>query len=514
MFHNYFFLKRLAEQLNPSLVGKELLECFSQNKDELILGFADKDNELFIKATLESQVCLLHFSHEFKRAKKNSINLFDKIIGNRVISLKCFSYERSFSIQFTNNWQLVFKMHASRSNILLAENDVVLEIFKNSLPNDRKIIPSQLNKPNLSYEHLLENEGEPRKVLPALGKEVNQQLQIDQYENLGIEEKWKYLNTLIDSLNTNPISLTIGKKGTPELSLLENQPTNSWSTQNAIEASSKLHTDFTRILYLESGKSELLKSIVKKIKQSQNYLQKTSLKLEEVKTQRSYEEIANIIMANLHNFESNRLEVELEDFYTSSKITIKRKPNLTPQKQAEQLYRKSKNQKIEIESLEQNIKNRSKALAELESKKNEIEEIEDFKVFKNLKKDRKRDDDTSPLILPYHKFHFKEFDILVGKNASSNDELTTRVAKKNDLWLHAKDVSGSHVVIQNPNGKTVPSDVLERAAELAAWFSKRKKDSICPVIYTEKKYVRKLKGAPKGAVRVDRESVILVVPNK
>ena len=101
---------------------------------------------------------------------------------------------------------------------------------------------------------------------------------------------------------------------------------------------------------------------------------------------------------------------------------------------------------------------------------------------------------------------------MVGKNARYNDELTLKVANKNDLWLHAKDVAGSHVVIRDQAGKKIPREVLEAAAQLAAWYSKRKTDSLCPVIYTPKKYIRKRKGDPPGAVVVEKEDVIMVVP--
>jgi predicted ribosome quality control (RQC) complex YloA/Tae2 family protein len=80
------------------------------------------------------------------------------------------------------------------------------------------------------------------------------------------------------------------------------------------------------------------------------------------------------------------------------------------------------------------------------------------------------------------------------------------------LWLHAKDVSGSHVIIKYQAGKNFPEPVIERAAGLAAFFSKLRTDSLCPVIVTPKKYVRKPKGLPEGAVVVDREKVLMVVP--
>lgn len=100
----------------------------------------------------------------------------------------------------------------------------------------------------------------------------------------------------------------------------------------------------------------------------------------------------------------------------------------------------------------------------------------------------------------------------MGRNAEANDELTLKRAYKEDLWLHAKDVAGSHVLIKYQAGKPFPKDVIERAAQLAAYNSKRKTDSLCPVVVTQKKYVRKRKGDPAGAVVVEREQVILVEP--
>jgi predicted ribosome quality control (RQC) complex YloA/Tae2 family protein len=114
--------------------------------------------------------------------------------------------------------------------------------------------------------------------------------------------------------------------------------------------------------------------------------------------------------------------------------------------------------------------------------------------------------------LPYHEFEFQGFKIWVGKNAISNDQLTLKYSHKEDLWLHARDVAGSHVIIKYQSGKPFPKTVIERAAQLAAYNSKRKTDTLCPVAYTPRKYVRKRKGDPAGAVIVEREEVIMVEP--
>jgi predicted ribosome quality control (RQC) complex YloA/Tae2 family protein len=122
----------------------------------------------------------------------------------------------------------------------------------------------------------------------------------------------------------------------------------------------------------------------------------------------------------------------------------------------------------------------------------------------------KKEKQATPL--PYHEFEFKGFKILVGRNAEANDLLTFKHSFKDDLWLHAKDVAGSHVLVKYQSGKSFPKDVIERAGELAAYNSKRKTDSLCPVVFTPKKFVRKRKGDPAGTVVVEKESVMIVVP--
>jgi predicted ribosome quality control (RQC) complex YloA/Tae2 family protein len=104
------------------------------------------------------------------------------------------------------------------------------------------------------------------------------------------------------------------------------------------------------------------------------------------------------------------------------------------------------------------------------------------------------------------------FRILIGRNARNNDLLTQRFAYKEDLWLHARDVSGSHVLIKYRPGKSFPRNVIERAAELAAWYSRRRTDSLCPVTVTPRKFVRKPKGLAEGQVLIEKESVVMVVP--
>jgi predicted ribosome quality control (RQC) complex YloA/Tae2 family protein len=106
------------------------------------------------------------------------------------------------------------------------------------------------------------------------------------------------------------------------------------------------------------------------------------------------------------------------------------------------------------------------------------------------------------------------FEILVGRTARDNDHLTFKIAKPNDLWLHAADYGGSHVVVRNSTKKPVPHGTLIEAAQLAAWFSQAKKDPKVDVHYTERKFVTKIKGAKPGLVRLQRFKNITIQPKE
>ncbi|MBN1129988.1 MAG: DUF814 domain-containing protein [Chitinispirillaceae bacterium] len=114
---------------------------------------------------------------------------------------------------------------------------------------------------------------------------------------------------------------------------------------------------------------------------------------------------------------------------------------------------------------------------------------------------------------PYRQFSTGAWSLFVGKNDSQNDELTTRFARHNDLWLHVAGHAGSHVVVRKPDKTSpVPPEILEKAAALAVWFSKAKHTSYAEVHYTEARFVHKRRHSPPGEVVLDRFKTMRVTP--
>ncbi|MDQ6653336.1 MAG: NFACT RNA binding domain-containing protein, partial [Acidobacteriota bacterium] len=104
------------------------------------------------------------------------------------------------------------------------------------------------------------------------------------------------------------------------------------------------------------------------------------------------------------------------------------------------------------------------------------------------------------------------YEVIVGRTARDNDQLTFRLARPNDLWLHAGDYPGSHVIVRNISRRDVPHRTIMEAAQLAAKFSQANKDSKVIIHYTRRKFLSKPKGAAPGLVRMSSFKTITVKP--
>jgi predicted ribosome quality control (RQC) complex YloA/Tae2 family protein len=103
--------------------------------------------------------------------------------------------------------------------------------------------------------------------------------------------------------------------------------------------------------------------------------------------------------------------------------------------------------------------------------------------------------------------------VLVGRSNQENDTLTHRIARPEDLWFHARGVAGSHVVLRRAGRKDAPGKrTIEQAAAIAAYYSKARTSRMAPVMYTEKRHVRKPRKTAPGLAVCTREKVVMVEP--
>ncbi len=532
MHQNYHFLQHLAAALRPLAVGLKFMECFSQEKDELVIILAHargKNNyyrPFFIRTTLRPDFACFNFPEEFSRARQNSVDLFETLYDLEVIELQSFENERAIGLVLENNYTLVFKLFGNRSNAVLFQDNEVVDLFHSKLASDNNLRLSELNRPlDQSWEAYQAANFDYRKVFPTFGKEVNAYLasrppmgeQVSPLSQPSVDSKptdgyWQRIQDTLTLLANPSFKISLWNQQ-PILTLV---PLGEVLREYAdpIAAINDFYTTYNRIGVIAKEKAEAVRLLQKRIHRTESYLEDTFQKLVGIDGEVKNEEIGHILMANLHQIPERAERVTLFDFYRNRDIEIKLKTDLTPQRNAETYYRKAKNERIEIEKLQSNIALRE---GELEELKNHLSIIEGFDSLKLLRKYLKNNNllSDAPVLSPTQLFKHTEFEgyvILIGKNAKNNDLLTKKYTYKDDLWLHARDVAGSHVVVKYKAGKKFPNSVIERAAQLAAWYSKRRNETLCPVIVIPKKFVRKPKGLPEGEVILDKEEVVMVEP--
>ncbi|GAB2785922.1 putative ribosome quality control (RQC) complex YloA/Tae2 family protein [Hymenobacter luteus] len=519
MHTNYYFLRQLAPALTQQLAGYTVVACFSQEKDELVLGLTNGAEEFWLRVLLAAAGPLISLPESFHRARQNSVDLLPELLGQQVAEVSAWTNDRVLQFTFQGGATLLLKLYSTRPNAIFRTTpEAEAQLFHQRYTADAELRPLA---PGISPTpaEAASPTGNPLKAYPSLNDVVVAYLHTRGYDPAPLEVKWQLVREVVQELENPAAFYVIRLDGRTRLSLL---PVGEVElTLPATDPTRALRRFVPLLLNRRAYEAELRQvrqQLEKRADEAATSAQHAQRRLHALENTVGYRQTADLIMAHLSQIPAGAKQVEVVDFYQDNQPrVIKLKPAKTPQRTAQNLYRKAKNQQLETRELSARAERReTEALWCLER----LEELAalppgDLRTLRQWRKQHGLDPATAAKAaqeLPFKVFEDSGFTILVGRNAQNNDLLTQRYAHKDDLWLHAKDVTGSHVVIRQRPGHTVPAPVLERAAQLAAWYSRRKNDSLCPVTYTPKKFVRKPKGAIAGQVVVERENVLLVVP--
>ncbi len=283
-----------------------------------------------------------------------------------------------------------------------------------------------------------------------------------------------------------------------------------------------------RLDNLRQKLEQTLRRHLKRCRKKEN-LQATSIA--EVKGAESWRLAGELITANIYRLEKGQDNFIAENYYEpgSKPVTIKLNPALTPSENAQVYFRRySKAKNTAFRAREQLLKTR-REISYLQSivqalnvatDSNDLAEIErelqqaNYLSTKKQRMHRRQKNEQKKTAQRSQPLEFNSPDgykILVGKNNRQNDWLTFKQAVKDDLWLHAKDFPGSHVVIKTDH-RQLPPATLELAAKLAAHYSAARQSSRVAVDCTLVKHVRKPPGAKPGMVIYDHQRTIYVTP--
>ena len=241
--------------------------------------------------------------------------------------------------------------------------------------------------------------------------------------------------------------------------------------------------------------------------------------LERAATAEELHEQASLILAHLAEIPANAAFFETTTWGDDPQpIRILLDPRKSPTELAQDLFKKSKRLKRGLDVAPERLEAVETEIAELIRARDRLGENSPSELAMKLEalgvaiaapKEEARKRRQAGARLPYREFVTVDgSSVLVGRGAADNDRLTLRVARPHDLWLHARGVTGAHVIVRLAKGKSCSPETLVDAATLAAHFSDLRGETIVDVLYTPRRFVHKRKGSPVGSVTLGTEKVI------
>ena len=307
-------------------------------------------------------------------------------------------------------------------------------------------------------------------------------------------------------------------------------------TAKEYDSISKLINDFYRqkdAYYKKNQKSQdlkkLLSNLIERLSKKKELLKNS---VEETKNRDEIKVMGELITANIYAINQGQNTLRAVNFYddTAPEVEIALDPALTPAENAQKYFKKYSKQKRTFEAANIQLAAADEDLYYLESILNALEtnlsihDIEDIRAelieqgfikkaarAQVKKKAAGTNKAASKKSTPMRFVSSDGFDIYVGKSNKQNDELTMDFAEGGDLWLHTKNIPGSHVIIKT-GGTQTPGRTVEEAAHLAAFFSKGRGGSLVPVDYTDRKNIKKPKGAKPGMVIYTTYNTAYITP--
>ncbi len=530
MIANYYTLFRVAKELQ-SLAGMKLIECFSQEKDSVILTFFDGETVKHVFFSAKPNSAIIYLDTQFSRAKKNSVDLMPQLIGEFLQNVELLPDDRVITFSFIK-FTLVFELFtgASANMLLLSKSNKIIFALNNT---DEKIYTPR--EPNMQgFSEYLGSEDVLKSLSRSdllLGKHYSSELlqrlnftgkkiiaDLTEQDKL---ELFKQAEQMINELSLGKNVYILQTKAEPQLSLLplRAMPDVLFETESVSIALKRAR--IMKIRY--KTENALRREISPRLLSEKTRLEKKIIDCKATDDAfvriNEYNQIGSLLLSQANPKEKPGEMIVLTG-YEGEEIEAKLDPKLNLIANAEKYFQKAKKSQRDAKIKQERLPIYQKKYGEVCKLIEEFEAAKDLANIKNFKSEmtknkigRNMNPDVKTINEKFKKFDLGEgFTLYVGKNSANNDELTMKFAKPNDLWLHARGTSGSHAVLALNGLAKAPKNILKKAAEITAYYSSARNGKYVPVCYTLKKNVRKPKGANQGAVHVSREEVIMVEP--
>ena len=540
----------LVKEIKEKILRYKLTKIFQYDRVSFSLFFGK--NNLLFQVKDNSTIFYLKdekdpntdFQSKFllslKKHLQNSILVnirqegFDRIVY--------FDFEKLNQFGDVEKYTLIIEIMGKASNIFLTCKDKILSALyftsidvgnrvimtgaKYTLPfEEKKISPIYLEKENFPFEtetFLEKIEGAGRAFA----------LQCSQDYNIFKRYLSSYRPVMYEILNRGKIQKVLTYNEFSEFSQkenanLENNPENKNNRKYFETLNEGLNAYFKTTItsnVISEKKKSLLKYVDSQIKKFKKIEKNIKVDLKKNENFENYKNIGDILAANMHQIKYGMKKVTVFDFYNNQEITINLDPLLSPNDNLNFYYNKYNKGKRTISALNirfSDIQDEIKYFEEIKmfiEKENDFIGIEEIENELNLSDNRNKIKNKIKLNKTKKRellsFDYKGFQIFVGRNNKENEEISFSKGQPNDIWMHIKDIPGSHVLILR-NNQELPEDVLIYAANLACEYSKAKKGDKVTVDYCERKFIKKIKNSKPGNVTYTNfHSLLINVPEK
>ncbi|WP_061601843.1 Rqc2 family fibronectin-binding protein FbpA [Streptococcus gordonii] len=535
-----FFLHHMTEELRHELVGGRIQKINQPFEQELVLQIRSNRKSLKLLLSAHSvfgRVQLTDTTFENPAVPNTFIMVMRKYLQGAVIeAIQQVENDRILEISVSNKNEigdsvavtLVIEIMGKHSNIILLDkaSGKIIEAIKhvgfsqNSyrtiLPGSTYVAPPQtgsLNPFTVGDEKLFQilqtEEIEPKRlqqIFQGLGRDTATEL-----SGCLTADKLKTFRAFFAS----PTHPSLTEKSFSAL-LFSDSKTQMSTLSELLDSFYKDKAERDRV---NQQASELIRRVENELEKNRKKLGKQEEELLATENAEEFRQKGELLTTFLHQVPNDQDQVELDNYYTGEKILIALDKALTPNQNAQRYFKRYQKLKEAVKHLTSLIEETRTTILYLESVEtalaqaslSEIAEIREELIQTGFIRRRQREKIQKRKKPEKYLATDGQTIILVGRNNLQNDELTFKMAKKDELWFHAKDIPGSHVVI---TGNLQPSDEVKTdAAELAAYFSKARLSNLVQVDMIEIKKLNKLTGGKPGFVTYTGQKTLRVTPD-
>ena len=536
-----FFLHHMTEELRRELLGGRIQKINQPFEQELVLQIRSnrQSHKLLLSAhSVFGRVQLTDTTFENPAVPNTFIMVMRKYLQGAVIeAIQQVENDRILEISVSNKNEigdsvavtLVIEIMGKHSNIILLDkaSGKIIEAIKhvgfsqNSyrtiLPGSTYVTPPQtgsLNPFTVGDEKLFEilhtEDLEPKRlqqIFQGLGRDTATEL-----SGRMTADKLKTFRAFFAS----PTQPSLTEKSFSAL-LFSDSKTQMSTLSELLDTFYKDKAERDRV---NQQASELIRRVENELEKNLKKLGKQEEELLATENAEEFRQKGELLTTFLHLVPNDQDQVELDNYYTGEKIIISLDKALTPNQNAQRYFKRYQKLKEAVKHLTSLIEETRTTILYLESVEialaqaslTEIAEIREELIQTGFIRRRQREKIQKRQKPEKYLATDGQTIILVGRNNLQNDELTFKMAKKDELWFHAKDIPGSHVVI---TGNLQPSDEVKTdAAELAAYFSKARLSNLVQVDMIETRKLNKPTGGKPGFVTYTGQKTLRVTPDE